>query len=174
MNTINLIGVNVDVCPVCRGVWLDEGEMKNLISGFNYNNKEKTTASMDSWLKLKASEETNPAFFWKEESLTCTKDGVMMKKHYFSGTKIGLDHCLACKGFWLDGPELKGIFQVAGPNEMQDRMVRVWVDEMERSENWHNEVKALGASIASGNFLYLLISGLATIVRSLITDLDRR
>ena len=31
MQTINRNGVELDVCPTCRGVWLDRGELDKLI-----------------------------------------------------------------------------------------------------------------------------------------------
>lgn len=31
MTTVNRSGVEFDMCPVCRGVWLDRGELEKLI-----------------------------------------------------------------------------------------------------------------------------------------------
>lgn len=33
MQTINRNGVEFDMCPTCRGVWLDRGELEKLIEG---------------------------------------------------------------------------------------------------------------------------------------------
>jgi Zn-finger nucleic acid-binding protein len=33
MQTINRNGVEFDMCPSCRGVWLDRGELEKLIEG---------------------------------------------------------------------------------------------------------------------------------------------
>ncbi|MBX7249101.1 MAG: zf-TFIIB domain-containing protein [Caulobacteraceae bacterium] len=33
MQTINRNGVELDVCPTCRGVWLDRGELEKLLEG---------------------------------------------------------------------------------------------------------------------------------------------
>jgi Zn-finger nucleic acid-binding protein len=32
MNTVNRGGVQFDMCPVCRGVWLDRGELEKLMA----------------------------------------------------------------------------------------------------------------------------------------------
>lgn len=31
MTTVNRSGVEFDMCPICRGVWLDRGELEKLI-----------------------------------------------------------------------------------------------------------------------------------------------
>ena len=33
MTTVNRGGVEFDMCPTCRGVWLDRGELEKLIAG---------------------------------------------------------------------------------------------------------------------------------------------
>jgi hypothetical protein len=33
MQTVNRNGVEFDMCPTCRGVWLDRGELEKLIDG---------------------------------------------------------------------------------------------------------------------------------------------
>ena len=32
MNTVSRAGVQFDMCPVCRGVWLDRGELEKLMA----------------------------------------------------------------------------------------------------------------------------------------------
>lgn len=32
MQTINRSGVELDICPTCRGVWLDRGELEKILS----------------------------------------------------------------------------------------------------------------------------------------------
>lgn len=32
MQEVNRNGVMIDVCPQCRGVWMDRGELENLLS----------------------------------------------------------------------------------------------------------------------------------------------
>ncbi len=32
MQNVNRSGVEIDMCPVCRGVWLDRGELEKLLS----------------------------------------------------------------------------------------------------------------------------------------------
>ncbi|NEX93562.1 zf-TFIIB domain-containing protein [Caulobacter sp. 17J65-9] len=33
MQTVNRHGVELDICPTCRGVWLDRGELEKLLQG---------------------------------------------------------------------------------------------------------------------------------------------
>jgi len=33
MQNVNRSGVDIDMCPTCRGVWLDRGELEKLLEG---------------------------------------------------------------------------------------------------------------------------------------------
>ncbi|MER3484106.1 MAG: hypothetical protein C4332_14075 [Meiothermus sp.] len=35
MQEVNRNGVTIDICPTCRGVWLDRGEMEKLLGQVN-------------------------------------------------------------------------------------------------------------------------------------------
>lgn len=33
MQTVQRSGIEFDICPTCRGVWLDRGELEKLLAG---------------------------------------------------------------------------------------------------------------------------------------------
>jgi len=44
MTTVNRSGVEFDMCPTCRGVWLDRGELENLIAAGGDANRQSPPA----------------------------------------------------------------------------------------------------------------------------------
>ena len=69
--------VEIDMCPRCKGVWLDEGELEE-ITGLN--------------------PEEGRVF-------TCEKCGFSMNKKVILGIEI--DYCGSCGSIWLDPGELE-------------------------------------------------------------------
>jgi hypothetical protein len=56
MREIQKDGILIDVCPQCKGVWLDRGELEKLMSGvreirqdFNHWNDQRETKSRDDY-----------------------------------------------------------------------------------------------------------------------------
>lgn len=101
-NVRHLDDVEVDICPKCQGVWLEQQEVRNLIRHFSLPKYSSADELLAEWKTLENSG-TPPENFWTEDKLTCTKDGSQMQKHYLAGSKIGVDQCQLCKGYWLDG-----------------------------------------------------------------------
>ncbi len=50
MTTISRNGVEFDMCPTCRGVWLDRGELENLMSASQGSAAAHSTPAMPSQL----------------------------------------------------------------------------------------------------------------------------
>lgn len=48
MREIQKCGVNIDICPSCKGVWLDKGELEKLIELSATDALESTVSHMDS------------------------------------------------------------------------------------------------------------------------------
>lgn len=112
-------GVKVDQCHECQGVWLDGQEIVTLLQTFAND-----AANQYVPLAERTIGTVSPAEFWKETSLTCPRDGVMLKKHFFAGNSgIGIDQCLQCRGVWLDGDELLAVRSHVAPNHRLDRAV---------------------------------------------------
>lgn len=59
MNEIQRNGVHIDVCPRCRGVWLDGGEMEKLLAQVRQYEQEYET-ELESYRKQYAPAPTHP------------------------------------------------------------------------------------------------------------------
>jgi len=90
--------VRYDVCEACGGIWFDRGEMDAMVVQWHPSVED---ASRD---------ETKDV---SEPSVRCPRcENQMLNKVVFMNySKIVLDHCRGCHGFWLDGGELDLINQ---------------------------------------------------------------
>lgn len=93
LETHNLMSVQVDECPACRGIFFDEGELE----------KAKAAADPDlGWMEVE---------LWKDQDRynlaisewACPRDGQPMVAIAYDDSGVVIDHCLKCKGIWLDG-----------------------------------------------------------------------
>jgi Zn-finger nucleic acid-binding protein len=123
---ILLQDVEVDVCPKCQGVWLDNGEVRRLVRHLSVPEFSSVDELFKAW-EVSERQGTTPIDFWVEDKLTCPKEGAQMQKHYFAGSHIGVDHCLICKGFWLDGGELQAVARYVEPNPEHDALGRILI-----------------------------------------------
>lgn len=78
-------GMTVELCPSCRGLWLDPGEL---------------TVMLELYRRLDADAGGNAGVF-------CLRCGdIEMRELRFPGTEVELDCCPRCQGVWLDDGEL--------------------------------------------------------------------
>src|SRR5690606_37826842 len=74
-------GMTVELCPSCRGLWLDPGEL---------------TVMLELYRRLDADAGGNAGVF-------CLRCGdIEMRELAFPGTEVQLDCCPRCQGVWLD------------------------------------------------------------------------
>ena len=100
LTTVNLDTVLIDYCPQCYGIWLDFGELENLLKKKLETNrlfKTKLTKTIDS---------TEHQHIIKKCPV-CIKP-LEKKKHYSSNLYI--DICRICGGVWLDSGEFAEIY----------------------------------------------------------------
>ncbi len=86
--------IEIDVCPECMGIYLDDGELKKLVKDkklTNFLTKEIGTKS--------------------ESELLCPRCGSLMDIE--SVEEIYVDVCLDCSGVWLDPGELEGLKELS-------------------------------------------------------------
>ena len=87
--------VNVDLCPKCNGIYLDDGELRTLTGNF----------SLAKWL-------TDYLGVDSDSKLVCPGCGGVMDAE--RPGDIEVEVCLNCKGIWLDEGELEQLRLLTG------------------------------------------------------------
>ena len=88
-------GVLIDVCPLCQGVWLDQGE-------WEFFTKDKKVL-----LSLRAKSLKNP----QKIASPCPKCQSAMQRGRFSSFLFQVEKCLSCQGLFLDKTEFQKLSQ---------------------------------------------------------------
>ncbi|MEJ2633826.1 MAG: zf-TFIIB domain-containing protein [Calditrichia bacterium] len=91
--------VEVDYCPSCQGVWLDQGELELLLQ-----NHERALDLSD----IPGS---------KKGERRCPRCTKKMRKGNFPGTQVEVDICPRDNGLWLDKGELAQIAEARASQE---------------------------------------------------------
>jgi len=115
--TIKRFGkVEVDFCDACKGVWLDEGELEEVL--------ERIIATQnvpDAPLDL--DKEVVSVFNIEEEKRSCPRCGTEMSKiNYAYDSNVILDKCGDCGGLWADEGEIERLAVFRKGNPILDRM----------------------------------------------------
>jgi len=94
-----LLGVQVEQCPHCKGVWLDRDELRLA----------KDHADPDlGWMDFEIWK--HPDLFTVEpRHLKCPKCQSELVAVRYGETKVQIDYCRNCQGIWLDRGEFKRI-----------------------------------------------------------------
>jgi Zn-finger nucleic acid-binding protein len=79
--------VRVDVCPICRGIWFDGGELEEVLRA--------------------ADEELSVPEDAEESQRHCPRCRCAMYEFRYPDTAIEIDMCDRCLGVWLDDWELR-------------------------------------------------------------------
>jgi Zn-finger nucleic acid-binding protein len=82
------LGVEIDKCPKCKGMWFDNNELDKLSGGKALEGSIFTARVLGKELKCPA----------------CTTD-----MEYMTVEGVTIDHCPQCEGVWLDDGELKNL-----------------------------------------------------------------
>lgn len=113
-----LEGVEVDICPGCRGFWLDSGELRLLRDRAAFWGLEQVMAHA-----AQAPRSVPPSS--SRVRLPCPTCQGKLVAVQLSGTWI--DVCNQCDGIWLDRGELDAALRAIGP-EADDRIIRALLD----------------------------------------------
>ena len=97
--------IEVDLCPTCRGIFLDHGELERI---------QKTVERDHAALLAKVPDTVSKAFEMARQQerpdLTCPKcSGQMAKQEHGYCSQILVDACAGCHGVWLDKGELEAL-----------------------------------------------------------------
>ena len=118
---IDVVGPNVtiDVCPKCKGIWLDGGELKRLLG----DRKLADYLTKDIGTKARS-------------PLVCPRCRNLMD--FEVAGDIETDVCLICHGVWLDAGELEELKEVSKkgftPDE-QAKALEKYEDSVYKSKN---------------------------------------
>ena len=138
--------VQVDVCPQCRGIWFDEGELETILAV-----SAAEQARIDRQLiSALACRNAGPG---EVRYVPCPVCSVIMNR-CAHGHRSGVvaDRCRA-HGVWLDGGELETLFDwvAAGGHLLDEQMsVERRREEERREEARHQRLAAAGQGDASG------------------------
>jgi len=102
----NYEGVNIDVCSSCRGVWLDQGELKEIIS-----KREKVFKSNEVEAVNRLCGVNGVPKEEESRNLPCPKcnNKPMKTQNYNYSSSILIDRCSKGCGIWLDADELEKV-----------------------------------------------------------------
>ena len=96
--------VEIDECPKCSGIWLDQGELEKIqdIQENDYSEDLKKVPN-EMIAAYEKARQQNAA------DITCPNCKVEMFKKEGYGTQIVIDKCPKCFGVWLNKGELKAL-----------------------------------------------------------------
>jgi membrane associated rhomboid family serine protease len=149
MRLVNYQHAAVDVCPTCRGIWLDPGELA-LLRG------------ADQDVPANASNqgmESHP----ETSTYICPRcEGGFDTFEYISGSGLYIDRCKECRGIWLDAGELKKIraltpersfFKLEPENEDRARLRKLLLKE-------EQQMGTSQSGSSPGLYFFQLLTGL--------------
>ncbi|HEV8360758.1 MAG TPA: zf-TFIIB domain-containing protein [Candidatus Thermoplasmatota archaeon] len=115
--------VKVDICPMCKGVFLDKGEILRLTGNRPLNTFLTKYVGIDS-----------------DSQLVCPACGGIMDLEDAAGVKV--DVCLSCFGLWLDAGELDQLkdadpkaFKELSPEKRAELFDAAFAKQRERQRN---------------------------------------
>lgn len=109
-------GVTVDVCPVCRGCWLDRGELEVI--------QETRGSSADDQGEPSPTEMAEQR---DRASIACVRCGTTMetREHGFA-SQVLVDSCVEGCGMWLDEGELAALERFFDDNRDNETLPLHW------------------------------------------------
>ncbi|WP_372895799.1 zf-TFIIB domain-containing protein [Stieleria sp.] len=111
--------VVVDRCPVCRGIWLDSGELKTIQETIEHDySQQLQRINVVARAYELARQKSQP-------DIRCPKcQGELHPREYAYCSQILIDRCAECGGVWLDAGELVALeqfFEQAAAEEKAER-----------------------------------------------------
>lgn len=96
------LGVTIDVCPACAGIWFDEGELVRL-----HQLDDEILPRIDSLYQPQVTSYDPP---WERLCPNCRQP--LRPYNYLYTSNIRLDTCEQCGGVWVDNGELEVMHRV--------------------------------------------------------------
>ncbi|RMG15270.1 MAG: hypothetical protein D6731_08775 [Planctomycetota bacterium] len=123
-------GQVLELCPACRGMWLDPGELTTILELYRRLDPAGGTAS----------------------GLRCVRGGEELREVVFPGTDLRVDVCPDCHGIWLEAGVLELLQQnvaavVPKPEKTLEERARELLTQAERAENQRFRCPKCGAKL---------------------------
>jgi len=110
------MGVEIDRCPNCGGIWLDDGEIKELIAKRTAPGSDaQLEAAIDQLARSQPSAGTPPPLAGDIVNTACPACGGKLTIATFGQSSI--EQCNACQGVFVDRGELAKAMQLVDSNE---------------------------------------------------------
>lgn len=99
-------GVVIDVCSACRGMWLDRGELEQIVARSDslHNERRRAGPGTGTNVGLEKRRERPTARPGDEGLLRCPRCYHLLRETWQDGVPV--DMCSRCRGVWLDNGEL--------------------------------------------------------------------
>jgi Zn-finger nucleic acid-binding protein len=108
MIILELNQVEIDYCSLCKGIWLDNGELELIFSSSDRQAISKSYSTKNDLA---------------EEKRRCPNCKKKMDKVEFENTGIIIDKCVNNHGLWFDNGELRSLLKSA--EETNNKMIEL-------------------------------------------------
>ncbi len=96
-------GIEVDKCPACGGIWLDEQELQRIEDSTENDYQDEIGKLPDL-----AGQAYAMAFARSKPPVNCPRcDREMERREHGSCSQVMIDICPSCRGVWLDQGEIE-------------------------------------------------------------------
>jgi len=113
LQKVTLLGLELDKCHTCDGIWLDRGELERLCAA--------DVSGPEELIEKKYGNPTSPPGTVAAH-MRCPKcgDARLLRSHYTYQNPVAIDRCERCLGIWLDDSELNAIIGEKKSMEAED------------------------------------------------------
>jgi Zn-finger nucleic acid-binding protein len=111
MQPLLVVGVEIDFCTGCGGIWLDEGEIKALAAAPAVTLDQ--VRALDN--QIPSVNPVDPGKSTATINKPCPACGGKLTNAEFSGTNV--EHCNGCHGIFVDRGELQRTMQLVDTTE---------------------------------------------------------
>lgn len=139
LKNIQYEGQSVDICINCEGIWLDEGELQQVVRGLLSENK------VD-YQTVKEAYRDKPVTYSREKLpiRICPKCNTDMHTfNYYTDSNVFLDRCSSCGGIWVDKGEIEQAAKYIKGNPKMDRYAEALAGSYARLEKFKADTKEI-------------------------------
>lgn len=137
---------SIDECPVCGGIWFDEGELHEVASHLILDNKVNGLSIKESVnRKIILADKNN------QPERKCPKCNIRMTViNYAYNSNVVLDRCVSCGGLWADKNEIEAVARIIKGNPAVDKYADALAGmtaEIEESKRVTEEITSLSSDL---------------------------